>query len=197
MSVRMVVRGLGLTAAAVLFVAMPSRADAQAVYGCVQKSSGQIRVVEQGVTCRPTEQPLVWNQVGPMGPQGIPGPVGPAGPQGVQGAQGIQGPAGLISRDRYYITEGPVITLTPGFNFQWQYWCNEGDLAMGGGYKAVDHATGDELINAPGFQVTNSRPIDFAEQDAPTYKGWRTAGVNGSSQTIDFTVMVTCVHPNN
>jgi type VI secretion system secreted protein Hcp len=40
---------------------------------------GQLRVVDEGVTCATTEQALTFNQRGPVGPQGDPGPPGDSG----------------------------------------------------------------------------------------------------------------------
>jgi len=61
-------------------------------YGCVNNSTGAIRIVSANTICKSTEHKIHWNQVGPQGPQG---PQGPAGPQGPQGAQGPQGPPGI------------------------------------------------------------------------------------------------------
>lgn len=58
-------------------------------YGCVNNSTGAIRIVSKGTVCKSTEHKINWNQVGPQGPQG------PKGPQGAQGPQGPQGPPGM------------------------------------------------------------------------------------------------------
>jgi hypothetical protein len=76
-----------LGAAAVLAVggvasaAIPD-SDDQEIHGCYQKNQGQLRVIdaEAGDTCRPSEEPLTWNQEGPQGPAGPEGPTGPRGP---------------------------------------------------------------------------------------------------------------------
>jgi len=107
-----------LLAGGVAFAAIP---DAGGVhYGCVQKSSGQLRVIDPAVagtggSCSDKETFISWNQVGvagtagpaglqgepgpqgevgPAGPQGEPGPAGPVGPQGIPGATGPAGPQG-------------------------------------------------------------------------------------------------------
>jgi hypothetical protein len=88
---------------------------AQAIYGCVQKNNGQLRIVSDQGACRPSETPISLNSTatqsaaetvgpqgpagpagpqGPAGPEGPAGPVGPAGPQGLAGPVGPQGPAG-------------------------------------------------------------------------------------------------------
>ena len=82
------------TAAASVNVSLP---PAVVLFGCVNNSSGAIRIVDQSTTCKSTEHKIHWNQVGPQGPQGSRGPQGPQGPQGLegpQGPQGLQGPQG-------------------------------------------------------------------------------------------------------
>ncbi|SRR5713101_4002197 len=70
------------------------RADADGtIYACANGLTGRVRtIVTSPPTCRTTETPLSWNQVGP------PGPVGPAGATGPQGPQGATGPT-LVVRD--------------------------------------------------------------------------------------------------
>lgn len=66
---------LGLGAAAVLVAAgvagaaIPDSDDGE-IHACYKKDNGQLRVVdaEGGAECRPSEEPLEWNQVGPRGP---------------------------------------------------------------------------------------------------------------------------------
>ena len=75
--------------------------DPGVIHACVQRSSGQVRIVGVNGTCSGSEDPLHWSVVsagagaqGLQGPMGPPGPMGPAGPQGPQGQQGPAGPAG-------------------------------------------------------------------------------------------------------
>lgn len=56
--------------------------DAALIHGCVQKSSGQLRIVAPSERCAASETAVDWNQQGP------PGPPGPAGADG--GAGGLQ-----------------------------------------------------------------------------------------------------------
>jgi hypothetical protein len=82
--------------------AQPQTASANAVlppaavtyYGCVNNSTGAIRLVNKTTTCKATEHKINWNEVGPRGPQGNQGSQGPRGPQGQQGPQGSQGTQG-------------------------------------------------------------------------------------------------------
>jgi hypothetical protein len=72
----------------------------QIFYGCYQKVSGQLRIVNKDALCTSNEIRIQWNEVGPQGlkgDKGDPGPQGPTGATGLNGnagAQGIEGPAG-------------------------------------------------------------------------------------------------------
>jgi hypothetical protein len=62
-----------LIAACVLLGVMagPQKAHADGqIYACVNKSSGEIKLVAQNATCKNNELLVVWNVVGPAGPQG-------------------------------------------------------------------------------------------------------------------------------
>jgi hypothetical protein len=63
-------------------------------YGCVNNSTGAIRIVTAVTVCKATEHKIHWNQVGPQGPRGFTGPQGPQGPRGFTGPQGPRGPQG-------------------------------------------------------------------------------------------------------
>jgi hypothetical protein len=56
------------------------------IHGCYGKagtpSQGDLRVTDSGL-CKPTENPLDWNQVGPTGQRGPTGPTGPGGVKGI------------------------------------------------------------------------------------------------------------------
>lgn len=83
-------------------------------YGCVNNSTGDIRIVSQSTTCKSTEHKINWNEVGPQGPKGPQGPQGPQGqqgPQGTQGPQGPQGPPGMSSGSSETFSPGIDVTL--------------------------------------------------------------------------------------
>jgi Collagen triple helix repeat (20 copies) len=93
---------------------------ATVLYGCVNNSSGAVRIVQSFTPCKATEHKIHWNQVGPQGPQGpkgVQGPQGhqgiqgPQGPQGQQGSQGPQGPAGISVGYSAFITPGSDVPL--------------------------------------------------------------------------------------
>jgi len=88
-----------------LAVGLPVAASASSsssgtIHACVQKGSGDTRIVPPGRGCRHNERLVVWNVDGPQGPRGlagapgVPGGPGPAGPEGVQGPPGPEGPQG-------------------------------------------------------------------------------------------------------
>jgi hypothetical protein len=60
-------------------------AQGKIIHGCSQKSDGQLRIVNNISSCRPSESSISWNVEGPTGPQG---PIGPQGPQGLPAPQG-------------------------------------------------------------------------------------------------------------
>ena len=45
-------------------------ADNTTIYGCYKKMGGQLRVVNQGSNCLPSEVAISWNQAGPPAPSG-------------------------------------------------------------------------------------------------------------------------------
>ena len=76
------------------------------ITACVNKSSGEIKIVDAGTTCANNWVALQWNAqgvggatgaTGPTGATGATGPAGPTGatgPSGATGATGATGPAG-------------------------------------------------------------------------------------------------------
>jgi hypothetical protein len=72
-------------------------------YGCVNNSTGAIRIVSKTTVCKSTEHKINWNQVGPQGPKG------PQGPQGAQGPTGPQGPPGISVG---YSASGGLVNMT-------------------------------------------------------------------------------------
>jgi hypothetical protein len=73
--------------------------DDDTIRGCVQHSSGQLRIIDGHERCKRSERLLVWNVQGPRGPRGARGPQGPSGPTGPTGPQGPEGPQGPAGAD--------------------------------------------------------------------------------------------------
>jgi Collagen triple helix repeat (20 copies) len=76
-------------------------------YGCVNNSTGDIRIVSKSTVCKSTEHKINWNQVGPKGPKGNTGAQGPKGPKGATGPQGPQGPKGAQGPQGPQGAQGP------------------------------------------------------------------------------------------
>jgi Collagen triple helix repeat (20 copies) len=93
-------------------------------FGCVNNTTGAIRLVSNTTVCQSSEHKIHWNQKGPQGPQGpqglqgpegSQGPKGPRGPQGLQGIQGQQGPPGIsVGYSGLNIGQFPTLTDSPG-----------------------------------------------------------------------------------
>jgi hypothetical protein len=76
----------------IAYAALPS---GEAIHGCVQKSSGQLRVIDPASdSCKSQESAVDWSVTGPAGSQGPAGPQGPAGAKGDKGDPGQAGAAG-------------------------------------------------------------------------------------------------------
>lgn len=112
-----------LVASCAFFVAaqLTARAATVTYYGCINNSTGAIRIVSATTVCNTGEHKIHWNQTGPQGPQGPQGPTGaqgatgPKGATGATGPQGPQGPAGLASGSFELLQAGlyPTLTSTP------------------------------------------------------------------------------------
>ncbi len=74
-----------------------SYAGDNTIYGCYKKNDGQLRIVNQGDPCLPSESSISWNKVGSSGSPGAPGPSGPQGPAGPAGRDGTPGVSVLSS----------------------------------------------------------------------------------------------------
>jgi hypothetical protein len=87
-----------------LAVGAPATASAEILYGCMNKTNGNVRIVAEGVVCQNSEMPVSWSSegvpgpAGPTGPEGPAGPTGPAGPEGPAGA-GVKTVSGIVNAD--------------------------------------------------------------------------------------------------
>src|SRR4051812_12218184 len=66
------------------------------IRACVERHSGQVRILSGHDDCRPNERALVWNTTGPQGPAGPAGAIGVPGLAGATGLTGPTGPGGAI-----------------------------------------------------------------------------------------------------
>jgi type VI secretion system secreted protein Hcp len=88
-----------LAAAGVTYAVAAIPGPGGAITGCVKKSNGHLRVVDDGTSCHRNESPLVWNQTGPKGETGATGATGPQGPAGSQGPAGVAAVAAATCPD--------------------------------------------------------------------------------------------------
>lgn len=79
--------------------------DISKIHGCVNNTSGTLRVVGENDTCRAGESPLDWSKEGVPGPQGEQGPEGPAG---ATGPAGVSGPTSLYFTSSDYDTHDSI-----------------------------------------------------------------------------------------
>lgn len=79
-----------------LLISLTSVVDVAAqqtvIYACINKSSGEVKLVSPGAACNNNWTLVMWNVAGVQGP---PGPVGPVGPAGPVGQAGPPGPVGI------------------------------------------------------------------------------------------------------
>ena len=71
-----------------------SESPSPTIHACVQRDSGQVRIIAANERCRRSESALDWNAEGPAGPSGAAGGNGPAGPKGDPGPKGDTGSTG-------------------------------------------------------------------------------------------------------
>lgn len=98
-----------------------SQPTAPTFFGCVNNSTGAVRIVSTGAPCLVGEHKINWNRPGLAGLPGNPGPKGPQGPQGPSGSTGPQGPQG---------PQGPA-GKTIG------YWASGGNLPLDENFPGV------------------------------------------------------------
>jgi hypothetical protein len=89
------------------FLAASAAAAEPVIQACVQRSSGDARIVPPGQACRGNETALQWNVTGPPGAPGPAGGPGPAGPPG---------PAFFEVVDAAGVVVGPVVSLDGNLN---------------------------------------------------------------------------------
>lgn len=152
---------------------------AMTIRACVDPATGHIRIVQDLSECRPAEQPLEWNIVGPPGPpgeQGPPGPEGPPGEQGPPGPPGEQGPPGVSGYQR--VSEGFADTLAPNQVFLGNASCPDGTKVLGGGF-SFSAPGADDIIARRSFPLNDTT--------------WQVLIHNAGAASSDFTLRVWAV----
>ena len=143
--------------------AQPSAASADAIlqpavvtyYGCVNNSTGGIRIVSKATVCKATEHKISWNQVGPRGPQG---PQGATGPQGPKGATGPQGPKGATG------PQGP-----PGISVGYSALLPPASDIFVPGYPGLEVALSNAVSTTGTYYINASALLDIDASDGGAY----------------------------
>lgn len=139
------------------------------IHSCMQKNSGNLRVVADPGDCRSSERALAWNQqgiqgeTGPQGEQGeqgiqgepgadgAAGPAGPEGPAGLAGPEGPAGPAGpSTGLSGYEIVHESAWVAILTSNHLW-IDCPSGKIAIGGGLASGE--LGEYPVLGPGYSL--------------------------------------------
>lgn len=155
-------------------------------YGCVDNTTGAVRIVSKATVCKATEHKIHWDQEGPQGTpgaQGAQGPAGPQGPQGLQGPKGATGPQGPQGAQGPVGPQGPQGPQgPPGFpvaNFGSAYATQLGSAASPAVVAETDaiQVTGVYYVNATALLY-----IDPSDQGASCYL---TTALNGGRTDIN------------
>jgi hypothetical protein len=160
LAVAVIAGGLATTVARALPGSIPD--ESGVVRGCYG-GSGLLRVVVSSSDCRKHETALDWSVTGPQGPAGPQGPIGPPGPQGPTGPAGVRG---------VYVVFEDGLNGIPGNRVQFTADCDEGDVAISGGF---DLGLTDSLT------VTQSHPS--VRSGAPT--GWTVTVLNTDDDALE------------
>jgi hypothetical protein len=132
----------------------------EVIHGCVNKSSGTIKIVDVDASCAENESLFAWNIAGPAGPPGPAGAVGPTGPAGTTNVRAIfnEVPSGTAAR----------------------VFCPLGTKVISGGAASL----------APGVPLIQSFPIDAtgANANGTNIAGWQGATLNFSAGVQVFVI---------
>jgi hypothetical protein len=101
---------IGLVLGGIAYAAIPDSDGV--IHGCYGNSNGQLRVIDEGHTCKNNETALDWNNQGAQGDPGEPG-------------TGIS---------NVYTRQSEATPLSAGAIDNASATCDPGDLLLGGGY---------------------------------------------------------------
>jgi collagen triple helix repeat protein len=168
------------------------------ITACYQKNNGQLRVVDTGESCSPSELTVQWNQTGPQGSRGPTGPQGLAGRDGAKGANGETGPKGTTGERGPAGPPGPTgaagaVPLTPPDPYQFR---ESGTNALTGIFSLeLEHASQTIRVNSfagctpPSFDALPGNCYFTIRNLSDTLEGWLQDSVNGSPDAVrDLTV---------
>ena len=189
---------------------------AAVVHACVERHSGQVRVVGAHDDCRGNESALDWNVAGPpgpagpagtpglrgaTGPAGSQGPAGPEGPTGAAGTQGDTGPAGPQGPDGAAGAQGDPGPAGASGVSGWEYVVSAAvSLPTGGTKSAVARCSNGKQVFGGGFTspgagagVVESHPVfGPVAGDSRSNPGWIVWARNPSGPDGTLTAYALC-----
>jgi hypothetical protein len=188
-----------LAAAGMLFIGSQAIAQAPSgqIFACVSSVTGLVRIVAQNMTCRPLEQLVVWNVVGPQGPAGPAGPAGaqgPAGPQGPAGATGAQGQAGPVGPAGPAGPQGPQGTGLVQSVSEFECAASSNTMNVGDPYLFVgtSDSAGPAISTTPG---ANGGIVSFVLQ--PGLYQIHLSGFNLTGLQYTIAYLIPVLNPND
>lgn len=150
----------------------PGRADAKVLRGCVDRHSGELRIVKAGHRCGKGESAVKWNKLGPVGA------TGPAGAPGAAGATKV-------------VVRTKVLPSLAGGAFTNDFVvCAAGERAVAGG-ASFESFSGKELLSQSYPVSAGGAPSTAGSTPA----GWRSHVFNNTAFAVTPVVYAVCAAP--
>lgn len=168
---------------------------ATVLVACVNRTNGNMRLVDAGATCRTNENRVEWNVAGPAGPAGPSGPQGPAGPAGAPGSSSGGPPyvwictpahrpnAAGSPRDDVYVFNGSSSTANIAVNILDKNGANLTGVTIPGSSPARTYP-GEAGSTTVALAAGHTRDVDWV---MPTTSGPGFDGVTGVAITVRVT----------
>jgi hypothetical protein len=154
--------------------ATASSADDATYAGCVNKSSGALRVIQPSGSCTSKEYKITWNEKGPRGARGPRGFKGENGKDGMDGKDGKDGSANIVDGVRTDENESVAAGERRGI----QSNCPAGTIPIGRNFEATD------VVSI------------FTDESASDRNGdqfWQMSIYNGTSGTVGLYMQAICI----
>ena len=161
-----------------------SKGNARLV-ACASTTTGAIRLVDPGTTCRRGEEKATWNRTGKPGADGATGATGAKGETGAAGAKGEKGEKGDAGVSGITVLVGDVTVVEANATFQRALTplCPAGSLALDGGVYG----------SGTGVDLEVARPADAAGTDAMSDpQSYALYLSNSNAFSRDIYLYVTC-----
>ncbi|HKP48097.1 MAG TPA: hypothetical protein VJT50_15960 [Pyrinomonadaceae bacterium] len=188
---------IGLATLLVAAAASTSPPPATVLEACVNKTNGNMRLVDATTVCHHNEKRVQWNVTGPTGPAGPAGATGPAGPAGPAGPGGSGGGppyvwvctpahrpnAGGSPRDDVYVFNGSAGTANVAVNILDKNGNNLAGVNIPGSSPARTYPGESGATTVP-LAAGNTRDVDWV---MPTTSGPGFDGVTNVAITVRVT----------